>query len=505
MSTSDLVHDSKAARSYASILRSSAIMGASFAAVIVLSFVRMKVMALLVGPSGVGLLGILSTILDLCVAVAGLGLQQSGVRQVAAAGDDEILRTRIAGTLTWLSLGLGVIGGILLLLLALPIAQLSFGSAHYLGAVSLLALALLLRVVTGARVAFLQGARRIATLAQINILAAFVSTAISVPLVFIWREQAVAPVVVVIAAATALVTWSLGGGPRGLRRPPMPVMVREGRDLVNLGLVFMASTLLTAASAYLARIAIVQHAGIESAGLFQAAWAVGVLYSGFILQAMGSDFYPRMSALAADDAAANRLVNEQMRVSILISAPGVLGTITLAQLVMHLFYAAEFEAAATTLRWISLATFLQTLAWPVGFILLAKGARRPFFWLEASSTSLQVALAFLLVPHFGHEGAGMAFCLMYLSHTTAVTYLANRASGFSWSRGNMAFAASYLALICVVFAAFPMLGPEVGIVLGSVVTIVVGFVSLWSLTRLLPAESIPSRLRPVLRRSRAQG
>src|SRR5690606_9995993 len=50
-----------ARQSYATILRSSAIMGASFAIVMVFSFARMKVMALLVGPSGVGLLGVLST------------------------------------------------------------------------------------------------------------------------------------------------------------------------------------------------------------------------------------------------------------------------------------------------------------------------------------------------------------------------------------------------------------------------------------------------------------
>ncbi|RYE55391.1 MAG: O-antigen translocase, partial [Hyphomicrobiales bacterium] len=314
MANIDPAETGTTSNSYATILRSSAVMGASFAIVMVFSFMRMKFMAVWLGPSGVGLLGVLSTILDLCVAIAGLGVQQSGIRQMAAA-DSEAARRDVASAIRWLSLGLGAVGAIILAITALPISRLTFGEDHYVSAVALLGLAVLLRILGGGQLALLQGLRQISTLARANILSAFASTAICVPMVYFLKEQAVAPVVVVMAGVTAIITWSLGQRFVPPGGAPWPHIATESRALVHLGLVFMASTLLTTGAVYLARIVILQNAGIVGAGLYQAAWALGVLYSGFILQAMGSDFFPRLSRIANDDAASNRLVNEQIRVS----------------------------------------------------------------------------------------------------------------------------------------------------------------------------------------------
>lgn len=471
-------------------------MGGSFAIVMVFSFVRMKFMAVWLGPSGVGLLGVLSSIVDLCVALAGLGIQQSGVRQIAAA-DTDAVRDDVASAVRWLSLALALVGATSLAMAARPISRLTFGSDHYVFAIALLGLAVLLRILGGGQLALLQGLRQISTLARANVLSAFAATAIGLPMVYFWEEQAVAPLVVVMAGVSAMVAWIL------CRRLAPPVSVgwrhvaAESRALVHLGLLFTASTLLTTGTAYVARMLILQKAGIDGAGLYQAAWALGVLYSGFILQAMGSDFFPRLSGLAQDDTASNRLVNEQIRVSILLAAPGVMGSITCAQLVMNVFYAAEFGAAADTLRWISLGTYLQTLAWPAGFILLSKGARRSFFWLEVSTAACQIALMVVLVPVYGHIGAGMAFCLMYLSHTGAVTYLARRASGFAWSRANAFIGLGYLVAIVGTFAGFYLLDTALALALGLAGTVLAACFSLVALVHLVPLASLPAILRPI--------
>src|SRR5579862_5205928 len=70
---------------YGQILKSSALMGGSTVANIAVSVVRAKAMALLIGPAGVGLVGLHSSILNLTHSVAGMGINQSGVRQIAEA------------------------------------------------------------------------------------------------------------------------------------------------------------------------------------------------------------------------------------------------------------------------------------------------------------------------------------------------------------------------------------------------------------------------------------
>ena len=68
---------------------------------------------------------------------------------------------------------------------------------------------------------------------------------------------------------------------------------QEAASLLKLGFAFMASGFLTMGAAYAVRIMVLRMVGLEAAGYYQSAWTLGGLYVGFILQAMGADFYPR--------------------------------------------------------------------------------------------------------------------------------------------------------------------------------------------------------------------
>src|SRR2546426_6023362 len=128
---------------YGQILKSSALMGGSTVANIAVSVVRAKAMALLLGPSGVGLLGLYSSILNLTHSVAGMGINQSGVRQIAeAAGSGETQRVaRTAAALRRTSMFLGVLGAVLLVVFCRAISVWTFGSSEFAAPVALLALA----------------------------------------------------------------------------------------------------------------------------------------------------------------------------------------------------------------------------------------------------------------------------------------------------------------------------------------------------------------------------
>ena len=105
-------------------------------------------------------------------------------------------------------------------------------------------------------------------------------------------------------------------------------------------------------AAYAVRMVLIRHDGLDAAGLYQSAWAIGGLYVGFVLQAMGADFYPRLVAVAKDNAECNRLVNEQAQVSLLLAGCGVIATLTFAPWSIELLYSSDFEACTDVLRWI---------------------------------------------------------------------------------------------------------------------------------------------------------
>jgi antigen flippase len=484
--------------SYRQILKSTAIIGGSSLVNIGFAVVRNKAIAVLLGPQGVGLMGLYNSIVDLTQTLAGLGIQQAGVRQIAeGVGTCDGARVaRTAMALRRTSVALGVAGALLLGLGSVQIADFTFGDNHHVVSVALLSIAVLFRLISAGQVALVQGTRRVADLARISINGAFFSTVISIPMVYWLGTDGIAPALVAMAAASVLTSWWYSRKIDIVSKPmSLPEMSHEAASLLKLGLVFMASAFLTVGSSYAVRLIVLQADGIVAAGLYQAAWALGGLYAGFILQAMGTDFYPRLTAVSSDNEACNRLVNEQAQTSMLLAGPGVIGTLTVAPLIISLFYTPDFYSAVNLLRWICLGMMLRVVAWPMGFVILAKGARKMFFWTEIAATVVHVGTAWLLVPWLGVIGSGMAFFTLYVWHAILVYWLVRGLSGFRLSRTNAVLGVVFLPIVAIVFAATQILTAWQSLAVGGAGTILAGLFSLHMLLKLVPRSTLPASIR----------
>lgn len=499
-----------ARHSYGQILKSSALIGGSSVLNIGIGIVRTKVMALILGPAGIGLLGLFMSIYELARSVAVMGLNSSGVREIAeAAGSGDA--QRVARTVTTLRRVVGffaALGALLLAALCVPVARLSFGDDRQAGAVALLALAVFFGAVSAGQIALVQGLRRIADLARANVLGALLGMITSVSVVWYFArtgdaQRGVVPALVCISAMTLLASWWFS---RKIELARLSSSWREtvasASGLLKLGLVFMATGLMSLGVAYLIRIIVLRQLGVEAAGFYQAAWVLGGLYVGFILQAMGADFFPRLTAAAKDHAECNRLVNEQAEVSLLLAGPGILGTLTFAGLVIQIFYSSKFDPAVEVLRWTCLGMLLRVASWPMGFILLAKGARGHFFWSELAANLAQIAFVWLGVRWFGLNGTGIAFFASYLFYTLLIYAIVRGVSGFRWSGANVRISLLCGLLVSLVFTSGYALPPRWSLVAGLGITLLAGGFALRRLCRLAPLDRLPPPLQRLLVRWR---
>jgi enterobacterial common antigen flippase len=491
-----------APKSYAQILRSSALIGGSSAVTMLIGVFRAKAMAVMLGPAGFGLMGAFTTIADLARTLAQLGINNSGVRQIAeAAGSGDL--QRIARTVTVLrrvAVVLGVIGAALLIVLANPVTVLTFGDDQHAASVALLSLAVLLRLVADGQGALLQGMRRIGDIAKIGIIGSLAGAVASVALVYWMRQNGVAAALVVTAAVTLAISWWYSRKVKFV--PPALTAAQvtgETRIMLRLGLAFMFSALLTMGAAYLVRIILIRNAGLEAAGLYQAAWTVGGMYVAFILQAMGTDFYPRLVAAANDNGQCNRLVNEQAQVSLLLAGAGVLATLTFASWIVRALYSADFAGAADVLRWVCLGMALRVITWPLGYILVAKGAQTLFVGADLLWTVVNVGLTWWCVERFGTAGAGIAFFGSYLFHLLIVYPMCRRLSGFRWSSSNVKISLSFAALIALVQGGFLLLDAPMATALGAVASLLSAVISMRLLHRLIGTPQLPKKLSRLIR------
>jgi PST family polysaccharide transporter len=274
----------------------------------------------------------------------------------------------------------------------------------------------------------------------------------------------------------------------------------EAGGLLQLGFAFMAGALMTTGIAYAVRIILLRKVGFEATGFYQSAWTLGGLYVGFILQAMGADFYPRLTASASDNTVCNRLVNEQAHVGLLLAGPGLLSTLTFTPMVITLFYSAKFGAAVGVLRWICLGTTLQVITWPMSFIIVAKAWRVTYFVTELAWALASLGLAWLCVGAFGLNGAGIAFFGSYLFYGFMLYPIVRRISGFQWSVSNKRTGLLFLSLIAVVFCGFYLLPFFWAVLLGMLGVLASGAYSIRVLSTLLSGDQLPVPIRRFLQK-----
>lgn len=443
--------------SYRTALKATSITGLAQVVVLLLSMLRSKAIALLLGPTGIGLFGLLMTIRTFASTISNLGVGGSAIRQVAdaAASGDQLRIARVVKTLRRSALWLGLLGGVTLALTATPVAVLSFGDAAYAQAVALLGLAVMLGSISEGQVALLRGLRRIRELAVLSIWGAAFGTVATIALVWRWGLAGIAPGLVVAAGLSLVASWWYSRRVRiAAIRLVWPEFRNELRGLLGLGLAFLVAGVLGAAVPFAQRALLSSELGLGAAGEFQAATSLSVVYVGFILQAMSQDFFPRLTGIARDSSDANRLVNEQVELSLLLAGPGVLFTVALAPWLIALLYSPDFTEAAQLLRWQCLGILLRVASWPLGYILVARGEARLFLVTEAVAHVVHMLAFWWLVRHQGLEGAAFGLVACYLFYLPLIYLVVRRTSHFAWTPralrimllSGSAFAAAMLLL-----------------------------------------------------------
>lgn len=423
---------------FARILRSSALMGGAQAVTLAMAFLRSKLIAVLIGPSGIGLMGVFSTFNGNVATIAGWGLATSAVRTVAGAADAD--RPQKAAAVRILGRRLAWAGLIAVLLLVMPVGQLTFESQRYSLELLIAGLAVPCVVATGMWTALLQAGGHIGSMARTQAASSVLGLLAGLPFIWLFGSVGIALSILLAAAATAYVTWRAarrfcpddGAAPAGA----------DLRELLQFGLIMQLGGVLGAAAAYLVRVLILRShgddlaAGLADAGYYQAAAAVTGSLPGVIFSAANSDFYPRVAA-AKDEDEARLITEKQIQASLLLATPILMGLLTMGPLVIHLLYTQGFEPAVPLLDWFVWAIFLNLLGWPLGFWVVARRSKRAVALFQALLSVTMVMLALLLIPRWGTKGAAFANFGSSLSYAALLVvftrYFSGRWVGFKTS------------------------------------------------------------------------
>jgi O-antigen/teichoic acid export membrane protein len=468
-------------------MKSMLVIGSAQAVNILISIVRIKTLAVLLGPSGVGLLSIYNSLKDMVQQTASLGINSSGVREIASSRGDEATLSRVRRVLFAAHLLQGTLAMVAVWLLRERIAIWLFGDALRATEVGLIGIAILTGLLAAAQTALLQGLRKIGDLGRVTVFGAFAGTLAGIAAVWLQGERGLIWLVLVQPLAAVLIALYY------TRRLPKPMAERLSlfetweiwKPMAKLGVAFMLGGLATAATLLLVRGHITNELGLDAAGYFAAAWGITMTYVGFLLAAMGADYYPRLTEVIHDKVAAVQLINDQAQLGLAIGGPVLLLLIGLAPWIITLLYSAEFSPAGPLLQWQTLGNVFKLASWALAFSIIASAHAKTFFLMELSFNIVFLSLVFVLLPHVGLEVTAYAFALGYLVYLCTVYVLVRCIHGFRWQalsigllslHAVLAMALLALAIITPITAAFasPIIAAATGLFGLRIVLIKVG-------------------------------
>ena len=403
----------------AGIMKVAGMIGSLQMVNILCSIMRAKLIALWIGPVGVGLFGVYNSALEMIALVAQMGIRPSAVRELGKADHRSVSRIVVAVRRTALLLGLA--GALRTLCFSPLLSRISFGDTSRWWGFAWLSVAILLMALNNAEGAVFQGLRRFRKLARCSMAGSVGGFLVSVPLFYWLRVDSIVPSIL----AYVVCTWLAMGFYREKVPAPTDGFPRQeryaiSRRLVTFGAYLTVMGVMNYGITYLFLAYLRAVSDDVTIGYFQAGSTFVNRYGSLVLTALAMEYLPRLSAHAHSPRRTGLMVSNQIFLST-IALAGVLSFLAaLSPMILRLFYSSEFMPVLPFLVLAGGATLLKGVSWCMAVEMMARGDGRTFLVTELVSGGLHLALSIAGFRLGGFIGLGIGYVVWYGLYTLMV-------------------------------------------------------------------------------------
>jgi len=436
------------------MLKGTVIFGGSQVFTIIIGLLRAKLVAIFLGPAGVGISSLLTSTVAMLQQFSSFGVNLSAVKNIAQAKEDRTSLTRLVFNYRLLLVLLGSLGASISVLFAEYLSFYTFGNHDYTAAFRLLGVFIFFTTLSGGELSILQGKRELKKVAISSVIGSVIGLILGVPFYYFWGIKGIVPAMVVMAICNYLANRLLSASDYKLSiiKLERSSFVTSSKEMMTLGIVLMISTLLGTIATYLLNAYISRQGGLVDVGFFQSANSLTNQYTGIVFTSMAIDYFPKLAAKSDSVIDINRLVNEQLEIAILLIAPIVALFLVFSTLIVNLLLTKEFLVVVPVLNLMAFGVFVKAISYPLGYISFAKGDKKLFFWLEGVFANvLQLSLNILFYSYFGLVGLGFSFILIFCIYFIVLFVVVKKRYSFQIKKEVIRILLSFFFLIGAVF------------------------------------------------------
>lgn len=401
--------------SYSHILKYTSLFGGVQMLNILIGLIRNKLVAVLLGPFGMGIVALYTSTINFIVNTSNLGIHASAVKELSQAfetGDTGLLNHKIHVLRHWTCIT-SLFGMMAFACLSPLLSRWTFATYDYTIQFICLAPVVALTIIALGETAILKATRLLRQLAIVSVCGAVGVLAVSVPIYWIYGCDGIVASLVLMAVVQALTVTAYS-----LRRYPLSfaisrACVHEGRAFLGLGIAFVVSGIMGSGVEMAIRAYLSNAADIATVGLYNAVYAMVFTYAGIVFTAMDTDYFPRLSGISCNGNELNDAVNRQIGATMAIVSPLAVLFILCMPVLLPLLYSGKFATALPMLQVAALSMYCRGVYLPIEYVALSRGDSKTFIVVEVFSGVLLVSFVVLGFKMLGLKGMGIGITAAY--------------------------------------------------------------------------------------------
>ena len=438
---------------YGQVLKYTGIFGGVQGLNVIVSLVRNKLAAILLGPAGMGLVSLFNATVAFISQATGFGISMSAVRHISELTEsgDEAQRTYYIKVVRAWSLLAALLGVLVCVAIGPFLSSNTFAWGNHTLHFILLAPAVGMIAVTAGETAILKGTRQLKPLVVVQTFTILATLILTVPAYYFFGQAGIVPVIVLMALVTLLFTVNYSWRLYPLQLSGSKEILGDGMEMIRLGVAFTLAGIVGAGSEMLIRSWLNLQGDLDAVGLYNAGYMITVTYASMVFSAMEADYFPRLSAVNGDVAATNETVNKQTEVTLLIIAPMLVGMIVLLPVLTPLLLSEKFMPIVAMTQVAALAMFFKAITLPAAYITLARGYSLLYLSLETAYFIVFVLLMMYGYRHWGLLGTGIAITAANVFDFFMIHTVAYFRYGYKMSSAVMRYSAIHILIGLLAF------------------------------------------------------
>lgn len=379
-------------------------------------FISIKVVSVIIGPTGVALLGQLNSFSSIAFSFASFGINSGVTKLVSEHKDSKQNIKSIISTGLIITLFCSFVVSIVCLLFSKIISQKLFLTPDYFYVILIFGFSLVFYALNGLLSSFINGLKEFRLYVIIGSVTSLTGLLFTIMLVYFWQVSGALIAAVTYQSVIFIISLIIVQKKLWLRNI---LPINYNRIFASQYFKYAAMTLTTAlldpTSRFWARSYAIHELGINSAGIWEGINRFSNMYLSVIISVLGIYYLPQIAGIKE-----KKLLKKEV-FSGLISTLPLLFLVSILiflfrNLIIKILFSPEFEPMKELFLNQLAGDFLKITSWMFSIIMLSKSLTKIYIISEFTSTGLYIILINIFTPIFGLQGMILANTVHYAGY-----------------------------------------------------------------------------------------